>query len=215
MKFNKRIKKALKKNKGIRLNPSEVVELAEAMGIQNPVVSVDSGPTTDVVSEELAKPIISQLGDINVHIRWMIRRDMKEVQVIENVSFDFPWLEEDFLRCLRQRNCIGMVAEYDERVVGFMIYELNKDEIHVLDFAVHPEARCETVGTQMVGKLKGKLSVKGRNKITLETRESNLPALMFFKAMGFIAKELVSDWFDDIDEDAIRMQFNHKSESLA
>ena len=33
-------------------------------------------------------------------------------------SFEFPWSEEDFIRCLRQRNCIGMVAEHDEQVVG-------------------------------------------------------------------------------------------------
>ena len=79
--------------------------------------------------------------DINVHIRWMIRRDMPEVLSIEQSSFEFPWSEEDFIRCLRQRNCIGMVAEYDERVVGFMIYELHKDQLHVLNFSVRPDVR--------------------------------------------------------------------------
>ncbi|MEM1305855.1 MAG: ribosomal-protein-alanine N-acetyltransferase RimI, partial [Planctomycetota bacterium] len=53
---------------------------------------------------------------LRVHIRWMIRRDMQEVLGIEQESFEFPWLEEDFIRCLRQRNCIGMVAEQGERV---------------------------------------------------------------------------------------------------
>ena len=51
--------------------------------------------------------------EVNVHIRWMIRRDMPEVLQIERTSFEYPWSEEDFIRCLRQRNCIGMVAEYD------------------------------------------------------------------------------------------------------
>src|SRR5690348_3144654 len=63
---------------------------------------------------------------VRVHIRWMIRRDMPEVLQTEQHSFEFPWTEEDFLRCLRQRNCIGMVAEQGEKVVGFMIYELHK-----------------------------------------------------------------------------------------
>ncbi len=74
-----------------------------------------------------------------VHIRWMIRRDMADVLEIENSSFEFPWFEEDFIRCLRQRNCIGMVAEYDEHIVGFMIYELHKSRLHILNFAVHPD----------------------------------------------------------------------------
>ena len=57
----------------------------------------------------------------------MIRRDMPEVLAVEQEAFEFPWLEEDFTRCLRQRNCIGMVAEADDSVVAFMIYELHRN----------------------------------------------------------------------------------------
>ncbi len=79
---------------------------------------------------------VEQKQEIRVHIRWMIRRDMAEVLQIERESFEFPWVDEDFIRCLRQRNCIGMVAEHEGRVVGFMIYELHRTRIHVLNFAV-------------------------------------------------------------------------------
>ena len=89
-----------------------------------------------------------QKQEIRVHIRWMIRRDMPEVLEIEERSFEFPWTEEDFIRCLRQRNCIGMVAEHDERVVGFMIYELHKTRLHLLNFCVHRDLRRRGVGTQ-------------------------------------------------------------------
>ena len=41
---------------------------------------------------------------VRVHIRWMIRRDMPEVLEAEQQSFDYSWTEEDFLRCLPQRN---------------------------------------------------------------------------------------------------------------
>src|SRR5262245_13193942 len=93
-----------------------------------------------------------------VHIRWMIRRDMPEVLAIEKQCFEFPWQDEDFIRCLRQRNCIGMVAEAGERVVGFMIYELHKNRLHILNFAVHEDYRRRGVGRQMAKKLVGKLS---------------------------------------------------------
>src|SRR4051812_3839892 len=95
---------------------------------------------------------------VRVHIRWMIRRDMPEVLQTEQDSFEFAWTEEDFLRCLRQRNCIGMVAEQGEKVVGFMIYELHKAKLHILNFAVHPTCRRSDVGSQMVAKLISKLS---------------------------------------------------------
>ena len=61
-----------------------------------------------------------------VHIRWMIRRDMPAVLEIEGASFEFPWSEEEFIRCLRQRNCIGMVACRNDEVVGFMIYNCTR-----------------------------------------------------------------------------------------
>ena len=90
---------------------------------------------------------------VRVHIRWMIRRDMPEVLQTEQESFEYSWTEEDFLRCLRQRNCIGMVAEQGEKVVGFMIYELHKNKLHILNFAVNPGCRRFGVGAQMVAKL--------------------------------------------------------------
>ena len=114
--------------------------------------------------------------DLRVHIRWMIRRDMPEILEIEKQSFEFPWCEEDFIRCLRQRNCIGMVAERDERIVGFMIYELHKTRLHILNFAVNPEFRRRGIGAQMVDKLVGKLSHQRRTRILLEVRETNLEA---------------------------------------
>src|SRR5215472_4153833 len=113
---------------------------------------------------------------VRVHIRWMIRRDMPEVLQTEQESFEYAWSEEDFLHCLRQHNCIGMVAEQGEKVVGFMIYELHKSKLHILNFAVHPSVRHCGVGTQMVAKLISKLSSHRRTRITFEVRESNLPA---------------------------------------
>ena len=150
--------------------------------------------------------------DINVHIRWMIRRDMPEVLGIEGGSFEFPWSEDDFIRCLRQRNCIGMVAEYDERVVGFMIYELHKNQLHVLNFAVRPDVRRRGVGRQMVSKLVGKLSQQRRNRILLETRETNLAAQVFFRNLGFMATSVLRDYYDDTTEDAYVMQFRYREE---
>jgi ribosomal-protein-alanine N-acetyltransferase len=144
---------------------------------------------------------------VRVHIRWMIRRDMPEVLQTEQESFEFSWTEEDFLRCLRQRNCIGMVAEQGERVVGFMIYELHKQKLHILNFAVHPQFRRYGVGGQMVSKLISKLSSHRRTRITLEVRETNLPAQLFFRAQNFRAVKVLRAFYEDSGEDAFLMQY--------
>jgi [ribosomal protein S18]-alanine N-acetyltransferase len=155
------------------------------------------------------KPAMNATGKsaLGVHIRWMIRRDMPEVIGIESQSFEFPWSEDDFLRCLRQRNCIGMVAEHSEKVVGFMIYELHKSRLHILNFAVHSHFRRRFVGQSMVRKLMAKLSPLRRSRIMLEVRETNLAAQLFFKNIGFKAISLLRDFYEDTTEDAYLMQY--------
>jgi [ribosomal protein S18]-alanine N-acetyltransferase len=144
---------------------------------------------------------------VKVHIRWMIRRDMPEVLLAEQESFEYAWTEEDFLKCLRQRNCIGMVAEHSEKVIGFMIYELHKTKLHVLNFAVDPKFRRTGVGRQMVAKLIGKLSNHRRTRITLAVRETNLAAQLFFKTLEFRATKVLRGYYEDSGEDAFLMQF--------
>jgi ribosomal-protein-alanine N-acetyltransferase len=153
--------------------------------------------------------------DLQVHIRWMIRRDMNEVLETESSSFEFPWSEEDFIRCLRQRNCIGMIAEHEDRVVGFMIYELHKTRLHVLNFAVAARYRRYGVGTQMVSKLISKLSTQRRTRITLEVRETNLAAQLFFRSQAFRAVSVLRDYYEDTPEDAYLMQYRYQNAPAA
>ena len=160
----------------------------------------------------------SRRGDqpqLRIHIRWMIRRDMPEVLDIERTAFEFPWFEEEFIRCLRQRNCIGMVAEHAERVVGFMIYELHKTRLHILNFAVAADLRRRGIGRQMIDKLIGKLSSQRRTRISLEVRETNVDAQLFFRESGFRATSVLHEFYDDSPEDAYLMQFFCEAEEAA
>ena len=93
-----------------------------------------------------------------------------------------------------------MVAEVDDRVVGFMIYELHKARIHVLNFAVVEDYRRRGVGSQMLAKLSAKLSLQRRCRIVLEVRETNLDAQLFFRENGFRAVSVLHDYYADTPE---------------
>lgn len=157
---------------------------------------------------------VSGKQEARVHIRYMIRRDMPEVLEIEYRSFEFPWSEENFIRCFRQRNCWGMTAESEERVVGFMVYELHITRLHILNFAVHPDFLRRGVGTTMAQKLINKLSPSRRNRILLEIRETNLGAQIFFHACGFRAISVLRDFYEETTEDAYLMQFLHQEKPI-
>jgi [ribosomal protein S18]-alanine N-acetyltransferase len=142
------------------------------------------------------------------HVRWMIRRDLPRVLEIEKQSFEFPWMEDDFIRCLRRRSCIGMVAENEAgEAIGHMVYELHKHRLHLLNIAVHQDYRGRGVGYAMVDKLQGKLYIGGRNRILTEVRETNVPALLWLKRNGFKAISILRDFYDDTDDDAYLMQY--------
>ena len=150
---------------------------------------------------------------MKVNIRWMMLRDIPEVIRIEKESFEYPWSEDDFFHCLRQRNCIGMVAEHEGRVVGFMIYELPKTKIRLLSMATATTFRRQGVGTMMLAKLKSKLSGQRRTRITIEVRETNLPAQLFFRATGFRATSILKNFYATMQEDAYQMQYRPTAET--
>ena len=136
------------------------------------------------------------MTEINSHVRWMIRRDLDRVVEIEGASFEQPLNESDFIRELRRRNCIGMVAEWDCNVYGHMVYELHQSKIQLVTLAVDPTMRNLGIGKALVRSLTGKLSEKRRTRIMIDVRESNLSAQLFLKAVGFQATRVYRDLFE-------------------
>jgi ribosomal-protein-alanine N-acetyltransferase len=142
-----------------------------------------------------------------IHLRWMIRRDMPDIMGIELASFEYSWTEDDFLRCLRQRNCIGMVAERNETILGFMVYELHPTRLNLLNFAVHPDQRRGGIGRRLVRKLVYKMCSHRRQKVTLAVREGNTAAQLFFRANRFSAAKVLRKYYEDSGEDAYQMEY--------
>lgn len=127
---------------------------------------------------------------IDVQIRWLIRRDHNEILRCEWTASRTPWTEEDYLSWLRQRNCIGMVAVHNEMIVGGMVYELHKSRLHLLRLIVHQEWQRCGVGTAMVERLLGKLSIQRRRLLTADVPDDLLGTHLFLQAMGFTAEAI-------------------------
>jgi ribosomal-protein-alanine N-acetyltransferase len=142
------------------------------------------------------------------HIRWMIRQDFPEVLRLESACFDNPWTEDQFIKALRQRHCIGMVLELEGRIRGFMVYELHHDSITLLDLAVDPSYQRSGLGRQLIAKLINKLQSHSRSKINLHVSEINLRAQLFFKSQGFKAVRVVHDYFEESNEDLYLMELS-------
>lgn len=134
---------------------------------------------------------------IQPHVRWMLtRRDMPEVMAIDEASYPKAWSEAEFRRLVNARNVISMVAEHDGAVVGDMIYELKRDSILVVHFAVAPTHRRRGVGTAMAAKLASKLSPDRRRRVHTAVRDANVAGQLFLKAIRWRAYYIERDGFE-------------------
>ena len=143
-----------------------------------------------------------------IDIRWLIRRDMPKILRIEQAAFANAWSEEDFLCCLRARNCIGMVAERDHEIVGFIVYDLHRTRLAILNLAVDPALHRCGIGTAIIARMKDKLSQQRRTHIRAEVRETNIGAQLFLRSMGFRAVRVFREMYEDTDEDCYLMEYH-------
>lgn len=135
-----------------------------------------------------------RLPAIDVHVRWMVRDDVRDVLRIEAASYPdgaFAFDEAELRRTLRRRNVIGQVAETKDRaprVLGFMIYGLAERHFELLSLAVDPAARRRRVATQMLNRLAGKLSRCRRQRIVMTLRDVDLAGHLLLRSLGFVAR---------------------------
>ena len=121
---------------------------------------------------------------------------MPDILRIEHLSFDHPWQEEEFNKQRKKRNCVGLVAEYQEAVIGYILCSMYKNSIHVDNIAILHDARRKGVGTQLIERITNKLS-SDRSCVTVDVRESNLDAQLFFRNLGFQAVKIHPEFFSN------------------
>jgi [ribosomal protein S18]-alanine N-acetyltransferase len=133
-------------------------------------------------------------------VQWMVMSDLETVCFIEKQSFQFAWSRAEFLNQLGKRNTIGMVAEEDDTVVGFMVYTLCEKTIVLENLAVAPQQRRKGYGKAMIEKLVSKLSPERRSRVTSLVRETNLDAQLFLRSCGFRCVGAYDGAYEETDE---------------
>lgn len=142
-------------------------------------------------------------------VRIMVRRDLKSsVLAIESASFNNPLSEEEFMRQMRQANCLGLVAEIGTKIVGFVVYEFPEPEFRILNLAVDPQYRRGGVGKSLIAALKDRLLRSNKyTGISIFVRETNVYAQLFFQANGFKATGVRRGFYQDTGEDGFTMVY--------
>ncbi len=154
----------------------------------------------------------TRMIDRRYQVRWMLRRDLPEILAIESQGAVHPYCEEDYLVHLRDKKTIGMTTEDSKgRIIGGMVYELEKNNIKIFRFIVASCQRRQGVGTEMIKKLIAKLSSARRYSISISVPETCLGMQLFFKQMQFTAIGVNHGQFshedDGTDEDGYQFEY--------
>jgi [ribosomal protein S18]-alanine N-acetyltransferase len=143
-------------------------------------------------------------------VRPMTAADLPRVLEIEQVAFRNPWSAELLRRELGHDWSTILVAEEpgprgQMTLVGFVIFWIVHDELHVLNVATAPEHRNRGVARLVLETTLDQGRRKRCTLATLEVRRSNAAALGLYRDFGFRPVGIRPNYYVDEGEDAIVM----------
>ncbi len=150
----------------------------------------------------------------SVHFRRMRLDDLDRVMEIEKDGFAHPW-SADLLRREMVHDWSTVLVATDVRrglgaaprevVVGFVVYWLVHDEVHVLNIATATEERRRGIGRALMEEAAARGRKAGAVLATLEVRRSNAPAIALYRELGYRQVGVRPNYYADEGEDAIVM----------
>lgn len=138
-------------------------------------------------------------------LRRMRMDELSEVMEVERRAFAHPWSAELLRRELTHDWSTILLAIEDGRIVGFVIFWVVVDEIHVLNVAVDPAQRRRGIARILLAELLDRGRANGLSMATLEVRRSNEPALSLYAGLGFRNVGVRKGYYVEEREDAIVM----------
>jgi ribosomal-protein-alanine N-acetyltransferase len=140
-----------------------------------------------------------------IRIREMEAGDLDGVMAIEEVSFPTPWsrklFEEEIVR--EFSDALVAVPADGEEILGYAVCWTVAEESHLLNIAVRPDARGRKVGTALLKECIRRGARAGAERIHLEVRAGNGPALRLYGREGFSFRGVRRGYYTDTGEDAV------------
>ena len=135
-----------------------------------------------------------------IQIREMQVRDTDAVAEIERLIFSQPWSRQGFLDAVSLGNTVFLVAEENNRIIGYIGMYLAMDEGEITNVAVAPVERCHGVGGMLLTELLKIAENKGVARIVLE---------VLYERNGFVQCGMRKGFYEFPKEDAYVMVHGH------
>lgn len=136
-----------------------------------------------------------------MHIKIATKENIGDIARIEQACFSSPWSEDSIAESLDNPASHFLIAYYGDEVAGYMGLQIFSGEGYVTNVAVLPKFRGKGIAKALISEqMKNDMEF-----ITLEVRESNIPAINLYTKMGFENMGIRPKFYSNPTENAIIM----------
>ena len=145
-----------------------------------------------------------------LRFRPVVEADLPRIMAIEAAGFPHPW-SEALLRAELGHAWSRLLAAVEpgeggaDRILGYIVFWLVHDEVHVLNVGTAPEARRRGIGRALMEAAVAAGRGRGARLSTLEVRRSNHPAIALYGSLGYREVGVRPRYYAEENEDAIVM----------
>ena len=144
----------------------------------------------------------------NVSLKPADKRGLLSAAALDKELFpDSPWGEPGFERCLLcgPECCLTAEEKDTGRLLGYVIFSAISDS-EIYRIGVDPNCRRQGIGTLLLDTAEAFCREQGGERLFLEVREDNVPALSLYTSAGFKEIYRRKAYYKDPVTDAVIME---------
>ena len=135
-------------------------------------------------------------------VLYLEEKDSKDIAALEELCFSTPWSEKAITDSIKNKN-IFMGIKESENLIGYLSMYQSFGEGYINNIATHPNYRRQGLGKALLSALMDFCIEAEFEFITLEVRESNIPAISLYSSFGFKEEGRRKNYYNAPKEDAI------------
>ncbi len=141
-------------------------------------------------------------------VRSIKESDVETVARMERLYFTDAWSEKSILETMKQPQAFILVAEENAEMVGYCIVYFAMDEAEIARIAVEASKRKQGVGQELLRATCRAGIQQGVERLLLDVRESNVPALNLYRSFGFVEDGIRKNFYQNPTEHAVLMSMS-------
>lgn len=140
-----------------------------------------------------------------MEFRRSIPQDATGISELEDLIFNDAWSYRDVQDLICTEGGMCFCAIQDNKVIAYVIGRLIAPEGEIYRVAVRPDMRQRGIGYRLLDYAVKTSKGQGLERLFLEVRSQNIPAINLYKACGFKKIGIRKNYYKNPHDDAIIM----------